>query len=190
MRPRVRKPSTWCSESKPKQTTPLHCQAQCLLGGPHLSATAKGQHPRSRPGLRPVPPGRTGYRWSWNPPRRRPTLQHPGTTGSLRGAVRPRGQRPRGLRHPGRPPRRVRRRRSPNRITNSAGQHMIKVPPWQCASSAPCASSGRAWRLLAARHSPEEASPLWRAATASGPHSHCLTGPRTSRLQSRPFPRL
>ena len=37
---------------------------------------------------------------------------------------------------------------------------MVKVPPWQCPGSGPCASSGRAWRLGAAPHSQEEARPL------------------------------
>ena len=29
---------------------------------------------------------------------------------------------------------------------------IVKVPPWQCPSSPPCASSARAWRLCAAWH--------------------------------------
>ena len=50
---------------------------------------------------------------------------------------------------------------------------MVKVPPWQLVPQlGSCASSGRAWRLWAARHSREEAGPL---------------GARAGRLQSRPI---
>ena len=37
---------------------------------------------------------------------------------------------------------------------------MVKVPPWPAPQLGSCASSGRAWRRLAARHSQEEAGPL------------------------------
>ena len=37
---------------------------------------------------------------------------------------------------------------------------MVKVPPLAVPQLGSCASSGRAWRLWAARHSQEEASPL------------------------------
>ena len=50
---------------------------------------------------------------------------------------------------------------------------------WAVPRLGSCTSSGRAWRLWAARHSQEEASPL----SAQPP-------PRASCLQSRPFPRV
>ena len=37
---------------------------------------------------------------------------------------------------------------------------MVKVPPLAVPQLGSCASSGRAWRLWAARHSHEEAQPL------------------------------
>ena len=55
----------------------------------------------------------------------------------------------------------------------------VKVPLLAEPQLGSCASSGRAWRLRAARHSQEEAGPL-------GAHSHCL-GARASRLP--PLPR-
>ena len=57
----------------------------------------------------------------------------------------------------------------------------LKVPPPLAAPQlGSCASSGRAWRLWAARPSQERARPTGRPATASA-------GARASRLQSRPF---
>ena len=37
---------------------------------------------------------------------------------------------------------------------------MVKLPPLAAPQLGPCASSGRAWRLWAARHSQGEAQPL------------------------------
>ena len=59
---------------------------------------------------------------------------------------------------------------------------VVKVPPSAVPEMGSCASSGRAWRLWAARHSQGEAPATERPATASGA--------RASRLQSRRFHRL
>ena len=59
---------------------------------------------------------------------------------------------------------------------------MVKVPALAAPQLAPCASSARAWRIWAARHSQGEAPPTGRQANPSGSHA--------SRLQSRRFHRL
>ena len=57
----------------------------------------------------------------------------------------------------------------------------LKVPPLAAPQLGSCASSGRAWRLWAARQLPGRGRPTARPATASAA--------RASHLQSRPFHR-
>ena len=64
-------------------------------------------------------------------------------------------------------------------MTNQMVVDMTNVPALAVPQLAPCASSARAWRLCAARHSQVEAQATGRPATASGA--------RASRLQSRRF---
>ena len=45
-------------------------------------------------------------------------------------------------------------------IPGSQGSMVKVVPDWRCPNLSPCACSGRAWRLWAARHFQEEAKPL------------------------------
>ena len=60
-------------------------------------------------------------------------------------------------------------------------QHGHSAPPLAAPQLGSCASSGRAWRLWAARHSQGRDRANWRPATASAA--------RASRLQSRRIPR-
>ena len=62
---------------------------------------------------------------------------------------------------------------------------MVKMPSLAVPQLAPCASSGRAWRLCAARHSQSEAPATGRPATASGAQASCVQRARISPIPLR-----